>query len=119
MAGISERSGRRSGVVKRGEVWLVALDPTVGSEVQKTRPCLIISPDELNRALGTFIIVPLTSGSRPIRFRVPSNVGGKDGLFLPDQIRTVPRHRLMTRLGTVDANALSAVLRVLREMFTD
>ena len=119
MDGFPKQSGRRVGVVRRGEVWLVALDPAVGSEVQKARPCLVVSPDELNRVLSTSIIVPLTTGSRPTRFRVPSDFRGKDGLFLPDQIRIVARQRLMTRLGTVDANTLSAVLRVVREMFTD
>lgn len=104
-------------MVKRGEVWLVALDPAVGSEIQKTRPCLVVSPDDLNRSLRTLIILPLTTGSHPTRFRVASRVRGKDGLVLPDQIRTVARERLVTRLGKVSAGTLDAALRVLREMF--
>lgn len=104
-------------MVKRGEVWLVALDPAIGREIQKSRPCLVVSPDDLNRSLGTLIIVPLTTGSRPTRFRVASRFRGQEGLILPDQIRTVARERLVTRLGKVSADTLSAVLRLLREMF--
>ncbi len=106
-------------MVKRGEVWLVSLDPVVGSEIQKTRPCLVVSPDDLNRTLRTLIIVPLTTGSQRTRFRIPSTFRGKDGLVLPDQIRTVARKRLVTRLGKVGVGTLDEVLRVLREMFGD
>lgn len=106
-------------MVKRGEVWLVTLDPTVGSEIQKTRPCLIVSPDDLNRSLRTLMIVPMTTGSQPTRFRPTSRFRGKDGLILPDQIRTVARERLVTRLGKVSAGTLDEVLRVLQEMFGD
>lgn len=106
-------------MVKRGEVWLVALDPAVGSEIQKTRPCLVVSPDDLNRSLRTLIILPLTTGSHPTRFRIASRFRGKDGLVLPDQIRTVARERLVTRLGKVSAGTLDAALRVLRDMFGD
>lgn len=104
-------------MVKCGEVWLVMLDPAVGSEIQKTRPCLVVSPDDLNRALNTLIIVPLTTGSRPTRFRVASSFKGQDGLILPDQIRTVARQRLVSQLGKVSAGTLDEVLRVLRDMF--
>lgn len=104
-------------MVKRGEVWLVALDPAAGSEIQKTRPCLVVSPDDLNRTLRTLIVVPLTTGSQRTRFRIPSGFRGKDGLILPDQIRTVARERLITRLGKVSVGSLDEVLRVLREMF--
>ena len=93
------------------------LDPTVGSEIRKTRPCLIVSPDDLNARLRTLVIVPLTSGSRLTRFRVPVTFEGRDGLLLPDQLRTVDRQRLVKRLGVVDETALSEVLRILREMF--
>lgn len=106
-------------MVKRGEIWLAKLDLTVGSEIPKTRPCLVVSPDGLNRSLRTLMIVPLTTGSQPTRFRVPSTFRGKNGLILPDRIRTVPRQRLITRLGTIGAEDLRAVLRVLREMFED
>lgn len=105
--------------MKRGEVWLCTLDPTVGREIQKTRPCLIVSPDELNQRAPTMIVVPLTSGSHPTRFRVLVRFKGKDGLLLPDQLRTVDRRRLVKRLGTVDTTTLSAVLQVLTTMFAD
>lgn len=104
-------------MVRRGEVWLVALDPAVGSEIQKTRPCLVVSPDDLNRSLRTLIVLPLTTGSHATRFRIASRFRGKNGLVLPDQIRTVARERLVTRLGKVNAGTLEAVLQVLREMF--
>jgi mRNA interferase MazF len=103
--------------VRRGEVWLAALDPTVGSEIQKTRPCLIVSPDEMNAHLRTATVVPMTTGSRPAPFRISVRFKGKDGLLLPDQMRTIDTGRLVTRLGRVDAATLAAVLAVLREMF--
>ena len=103
--------------VVRGDVWLCALDPTVGGEIQKTRPCVIISPDELNASLATVIVAPMTSGSRPARFRVAVRFQGTDGLILPDQLRTLDRARLVKRMGRVDAAALRGVLRVLGEMF--
>lgn len=104
-------------LMKRGEIWLAALDPTMGSEIQKTRPCLIISPDELNSHLRTVIIAPMTTGSRPAPFRVPVTFKGKDGLILPDQMRTVDKARLVKRLGKLDAETAKAVQRVLGEMF--
>ncbi|MDB5713403.1 MAG: growth inhibitor PemK [Sphingomonadales bacterium] len=104
-------------MVKRGEVWLAALDPTVGSEIQKTRPCLIVSPDELNAGLRTAIIAPMTTGSHPAPFRVPVRFKGKDGLILPDQMRTIDKARFVKRMGRIDAVALAAVLAVLSEMF--
>lgn len=105
--------------VKRGEVWLAALDPTIGSEIQKTRPCLIVSPDEMNAHLRTATVVPMTTGSRAAPFRIAVRFKGKDGLALPDQMRTIDMARLVTRLGRVDAATLGAVLTVLREMFAD
>ena len=104
-------------MVKRGEVWLAALDPTVGSEIQKTRPCLIISPDEINDHLRTAIVAPMTTGSRPAPFRVNVRFKGKDGLIVLDQIRTLDKVRLVKRMGRVDRGTLSAVLGVLGEMF--
>lgn len=103
--------------VARGEVWLCALDPTVGREIPKTRPCVIVSPDELNASLATVIVAPMTSGSQPARFRVAVRFRGKDGLILPDQLQTLGRARLVKRMGRVDAAALGGVLRVLGEMF--
>lgn len=104
--------------MKRGEVWLAALDPTVGSEIQKTRPCLIVSPDELNAHLRTAIVAPMTTGSRPSPFRVAIKFKRKEGLILPDQIRTVDKARLVKRLGKVDSVTMNAVLDVLAEMFS-
>ncbi len=106
-------------MVKRGEIWLAALDPTVGREIQKTIPCLIISPDEMNANLRTAIVAPLTTGSHPAPFRVSLSFRGKDGLILLDQIRTLDRARLVKRMGRVDAATLGAVLSVLGEMFGD
>lgn len=101
----------------RGEVWLCTLDPTVGREIRKTRPCLIVSPDEMNRGLSTVIVAPLTSGSRSTRFRIPVQFKNRDGLILPDQMRTIDKARLVKRMGKVDAATLGAVLAVLSEMF--
>ena len=103
--------------MKRGEVWLCTLDPTVGHEIQKIRPCLIVSPDELNERSPTIIVAPLTSGSRPARFRIAAQFLGKNGLILPDQIRTLDRRRARKRLGIIDNPTLSAVLAVLTNMF--
>lgn len=104
-------------MVKRGEIWLAVLDPTVGSEIQKTRPCLIISPDEMNAHLRTAIVAPMTTGSRPAPFRVPIRFKGKDGLILPDQMRTLDKTRLVKRMGKVDGGTMGAVLQVLSQMF--
>ena len=105
--------------MKRGEVWLAALDPTVGSEIRKTRPCVVASPDELNVELRTAIVVPMTTGSRPAPFRVPLSFQGKDGLLLPDQMRTIGRRRLVKRLGAVEPETLATLLAVLRELFAE
>jgi len=104
-------------MVKRGEVWLAALDPAIGSEIQKKRPCLVVSPDALNRHLHTVIAAPMTTGSRPAPFRVAVSFGGKDGLILADQMRTIDKRRLVKRLGIVDSATLTEMLAVLRELF--
>lgn len=103
--------------VAHGDVWLCALDPTVGSETQKTQPCVVVSPDELNASLRTVIVAPLTSGSRPARFRVVVHLQGVEGLILPDQLQTLDRARLIKRMGKLDAATLGGVLKVLGEMF--
>jgi mRNA interferase MazF len=103
--------------VRRGEVWITELDPTVGREIQKTRPCLVVSPDSMNRFLDTVTVMPLTSGSRAAPFRVPVRFRGKDGLLLAEQLRTVDRLRLVSKLGVLTAEDLSSALAVLREMF--
>ena len=106
-------------MVKRGEIWLAALDPTIGGEIRKTRPCVIVSPDELNTYLRTFIVAPLTTGGQPYPFRVPCRFGRRAGHVVLDQIRTVDRKRLVRRLGRLTPAALSKVLRVLQEMFAE
>jgi mRNA interferase MazF len=104
-------------VVKRGEIWLVALDPTVGSEIRKSRPCVIVSPPELNQHLRTVIVAPLTSKGFAAPFRPSVTHAGTKGLVVLDQIRTVDKLRLVKRLGAVSAKTLSAVLAALQEVF--
>ena len=117
MARLRQRGRRRPEVVKRGEVWLCALDPTVGSEIQKTRPCVIVSPDELNDRLRTVIVAPMTTGSRAAPFRVAVTFQGKAGVVLVDQIRTVDRLRLIKRLGSMGRNQINALRRTFLVMF--
>ena len=106
-------------MVKRGEVWLVNLDPTVGSEIQKTRPCVVISPPEMHDYLRTAIIAPMTTGNRPAPFRIAVRHGGKQGLILLDQIRAVDKTRLVKRTGTIAPVTLSATLAALGEIFAE
>ena len=103
--------------VSRFEVYLVSLDPTVGREIRKTRPCLIVSPDEMNRHIRTVIVAPMTTKGRPYPTRVRCRFGGKTGQIILDQLRTVDTARLARRLGRVDGRTGSAVLAVLQEMF--
>lgn len=105
------------GPVRRGEVYLVALNPTRGREIRKTRPCVIISPNELNDHLGTFIVAPLTTGSHPYPFRVACQFAGKAGHVVLDQIRTVDIDRLEERLGKLSETTQIQVLSILQEMF--
>lgn len=106
-------------MVKRGEIWLAALDPTIGSEIQKTRPCLVISPPEIHDHLRTVIVAPMTSGSRPAGFRVPVQFQGVDGLILLEQSRALDKQRLRRRLGSVSDATLGQVLQTLRELYAD
>jgi mRNA interferase MazF len=103
--------------VKRGEIWLAVLDPTVGSEIQKTRPCVIISPPEMHDYLRTVIVAPMTTGSRPAPYRIPITFRRKGGLILLDQIRTLDKTRLVKRLGMATEPTLSDLLRTLQEVF--
>lgn len=103
----------------RGDVWLTRLDPTVGNEIRKTRPCLVVSPDIMNRHLGTVIVMPLTSGSWPEPFRLPVEFDDRQGLLLGDQVRSVSRLRLIKRLAPIDPAVLVTVLHMLREMFEE
>jgi len=106
-------------VTKRFEVYLVNLDPTVGSEIKKMRPCLIISPDEMNTHIATVIVAPMTTQGRAYPTRVSCKFQGKDGQIVLDQIRTVDKIRLAKRLGTISAATQKAVLAVLAEMFAE
>ena len=104
-------------VIKRFDVHLVNLDPTVGSEIQKTRPCLVISPDEMNRYINTVIVAPMTSSGRNYPTRVSCKFQGKAGEVVLDQVRTVDKARLVKKLGRIDNHTQAEVLRVLGEMF--
>lgn len=103
--------------VARGDVFLVSLNPTRGSEIRKTRPCVVVSPDELNAHLRTCIVAPLTTGSYHYPFRGACTFQGKAGHVVLDQIRTVDRERLVKRLGMLSSPVLGRALVVLREMF--
>lgn len=105
------------GLPLQGEVWLVSLDPVRGSEIQKTRPCLVVSPNEMNRHLRTVIIAPMTTVERPYPTRVSITFQAKRGQVALDQIRSVDRLRLVQRLGTVSKRTAQTVSRVLGEMF--
>jgi mRNA interferase MazF len=105
--------------VNRGEIWLVNLDPVVGSEIRKTRPCAIISPPEMHENLRTVIVAPMTTKSRPAPFRIELTHAGKKGLILLDQIRTVDQTRLVRRAGALQSRVLAAALRTLQEVFAE
>jgi mRNA interferase MazF len=104
---------------RRGEVFLVSLDPTASREIRKTRPGLIVSPDELNAHLSTFVVAPMTTGGHPYPFRLPCRFENKKGFIVLDQLRTVNRVRLVKRVGRISPATLSKALGVLREMFTE
>ena len=103
--------------VSRGEVYLVDHNPTRGSEIQKTRPCVIVSPDELNGYLRTFIVAPLTTGSHLYPFRIPCRFKGRQGHIVLDQLRTVDQERLVQHLGNILPATLERALTTLQEMF--
>ena len=104
-------------VAKRFEVCLVNLDPTIGSEIKKTRPCVITSPDEMNRSIRTVIIAPMTTIGKPYPTRIQCRFKGKSGQIVLDQIRTVDGRRLVRKLGRLDRKACDSILNVLSEMF--
>jgi len=104
-------------VISRFEVYLVRLNPTEGREIRKTRPCLIISPDEINRHIGTVIVAPMTTQGREYPTRVPVRFQRKNGQVVLDQIRTVDKMRLVKRLGKIDDGTAQKVLATLNEMF--
>lgn len=104
-------------VVRRFDVWLVTLDPTVGSKIKKTRPASVVSPDEMNAHIATVMIAPMTTRGRKYPTRVPCAFQGKSGDVVLDQLRTVDKSRLVKRLGALDAPTCDAVLATLAEMF--
>jgi len=106
-------------VIRRYEVYLVNLDPTTGSEIHKTRPCLIVSPDEMNRHIATVIIAPMTTKGRQYPSRVEVKFKGKEGQIVLDQLRTVDKTRLVRRLGVISAEVQQRVLAVLAEIFAE
>lgn len=103
--------------VQRFEVYLISLDPTKGSEIKKTRPCLIISPNEMNRHIRTVIVAPLTSILQDYPTRITTTFQKKKGQIVLDQIRTVDKQRLIKKLGSLHSSAQVKVLRTLQEMF--
>ena len=103
----------------RGESWLVNLDPTVGTEIRKTRPCVVVSPSEMHDHLRTVLVAPMTTAGREAPFRIGINHGGKRGLILLDQIRAVDKTRLVKRSGTIAPSTLSATLAAIAEVFAE
>ena len=106
-------------VVARGEVHLVRLDPTTGSEIRKTRPCLVVSPDELNRYLRTAIVAPMTTGGHAYPWRIACRFQNRSGFVALDQLRTVDSERFVKRLGRVSPTTMKEVLQALLEMFAE
>jgi mRNA interferase MazF len=104
-------------VTKRFDVYLVNLDPTIGAEIQKTRPCLIISPDEMNRNIRTVILAPMTSTQKEYPTRVSCTFHNKQGQIVLDQLRTIDKARLIKKLGTIDSRAQLDVISVLQRLF--
>lgn len=106
-------------MVGRGEVWLVNLDPTVGSEIQKTRPCVVISPPEMHDYLKTLLIAPMTTGNKRAPFRIPVTFQKKTGLILLDQMRSIDKARLVKKMGNVSYKTLSQTLMTIQEVFAE
>ena len=104
---------------RRGDVYLTVLDPTVGREMRNTRPCLIVSPDEINARLFTIAVVPMTTGNYPHLYRVTSRFQGRMGYFVVDQVRAISPQRLARFLGRIETDRLASVLARLRGMFAE
>lgn len=105
--------------MKRGEIWQVNLDPTIGSEIRKTRPCVVVSPAEMHDHLRTVLVAPMTTGGKEAPFRTAVIHGGRKGLILLDQVRAVDKRRLGKKLGVVSAKTLTSTLRTLQEIFAE
>lgn len=107
------------GLVKQYEVYWVNLDPTVGSEMKKVRPCLVVSPDEMNKYLNTITIAPLTTRSKSYPTRVKVQIGEKASWIVLDQLRSIDRVRLYQRIGTIDTPAIGQVKQIIKAMLVD
>ena len=103
--------------MKRGEIWITALDPTIGSEMQKTRPCLVVSPDELNQKLNIVLIAPISSRKTGFNFRPPVQAGKVDGEVILYQMRSVDKARLHKNVATIETDQLLHILNILQRMF--
>jgi mRNA interferase MazF len=106
-------------VFSRFEIYFINLDPTIGSEIKKTRPCVIISPNEMNHNISTLIIAPITSKLKNYPTRIPCKVEGKQGQIVLDQIRTVDKSRLVKKIDTLNKTTQIKVLNILKEMFSE
>ena len=106
-------------VIARGDIHLVRLDPTLGGEIKKTRPCVVVSPDELNAHLRTAIVAPMTTGGRAYAWRIRCRFRNRSGYVVLDQLRTVDQERLVKRVGALSSDTLADVLSGLQEMFAD
>ena len=106
------------GPPRRGDIYLISLDPTRGSEIRKTRPCVVVSPDELNDHLATFLVAPMTTGGHRYPFRIACRFQDKAGYVVADQLRTVDRVRMIRQVGRLPAGTMDEVLNVLQRMFT-
>lgn len=104
-------------VVQRFDIFLINLDPTIGSEIKKTRPCLIISPDEMNRHIRTVIVAPMTTAGKDYPTRIPCKFQGKKGQIVLDQIRTIDKSRLIKKLGAIDPQTQVDVISILQRLF--
>jgi mRNA interferase MazF len=113
------RESRVALVMRRGDVHLIRLDPTLGSEIKKTRPCVVVSPDELNQHLRTVVIAPMTTGGHAYPWRIRCRFQKRSGFVALDQIRTVDQERLIKRLGEIAPKSLAEVLQGLQEMFAE
>jgi len=106
-------------MVKQYEVYWISLDPTQGSEIAKTRPCVVVSPDELNRSLRTVVIIPITSTIKKYPWRVDCSVQNKNGSIAADQIRVVDKTRLSSKIGSLSATEIKELKQTLQEMLVD
>ena len=106
-------------VIRQYEVYLITLDPTIGHEIKKARPCVIISPDEMNKNISTVIIAPMTTQSHFYPTRIPLKFTGKDAWIVLDQLRTVDRKRLIKKLGKIDQKTINQIKSIIKEMLVD